>query len=240
MGLKDKFNSGVKSVVRKRMLFEFLSIFLAVISAYGLKNWYDYRRDANSEEKILIEIEKGLSKDLFDIKLNMMGHQLGLQSCKVFNKILQDDYTRKDSIEEFYSNLTRDFINVQNVAGYTTLKSKGLELVENDELRHEIISLYEYDYNTLRKFEEEYEEMQFHNSYFATINTILAPYMEFSSAGRLVDIQSPVEISETDRNILRSIILKIYSNRLFVLQFYKQLKFKLKHLQNSIRQELNG
>lgn len=40
--------------------FKFLSIFIAVISAFALNNWNENKRDAHSEHKILIEISNGL------------------------------------------------------------------------------------------------------------------------------------------------------------------------------------
>ncbi|WP_417612232.1 hypothetical protein [Owenweeksia hongkongensis] len=43
--------------------FEFLSIFIAVVSAFALNNWNENRRDAHSENKILMEIYNGLEKD---------------------------------------------------------------------------------------------------------------------------------------------------------------------------------
>lgn len=228
----------LKLAKRRRYFYEFLFVFIAVISAFGLKNWDDYRRDSNTEKKILLEIDNGLNKDVLDLRLNEKGHQIGLRACKVWNKILTKGTYKGDSIQEHFLNLTRDFVNVQNVAGYHTLKSKGLELVRNDKLRQEIISLYEYDYNTLRKLEEEYGEMQFQRSYFNVINQILAPQFIFSSGGTITGIKEPFVISESDKNRLRSIILKIYSNRLFVLQMYQQLKFKLRHLQGKIEDEL--
>ena len=39
--------------------FEFLSIFIAVISAFALNNWNDNRRDRLAENKILTEIYNG-------------------------------------------------------------------------------------------------------------------------------------------------------------------------------------
>ena len=52
-----------------------------------------------------------------------------------------------------------DYISIQNISGYETLKSNGLELIRDDSLRFEIITLYEYDYSILKKFEEEYENI---------------------------------------------------------------------------------
>lgn len=230
----------LKSLDKKKLFFEFLSIFIAVISAFALNNWNDYRKDRIAEKKILDEINNGLSADLMDIKLNVKGHETCLRACKIWNKIIQGEPYGGDSLEDHFGNLTRDFINVQNIAGYTALKSRGLELVKNDKLRQEIISLYEYDYNTLRKFEEEYQEMQYHKSHFNTLNDIIAPNFIFNSGGRIIQIKKPLIISEKDRAIIRSIILRIYKNRIFVLQYYKQLEYKLKHLQNSIDFELNG
>ncbi len=37
----------------KKYTFEFLSIFIAVISAFGLNNWNDHRRDRVAELKIM-------------------------------------------------------------------------------------------------------------------------------------------------------------------------------------------
>ena len=42
----------------KKHGFEFLSIFIAVISAFALNNWNDNRNADKSESKILIEIAK--------------------------------------------------------------------------------------------------------------------------------------------------------------------------------------
>src|SRR5690606_37306824 len=130
---------------------EFLSVFVAVISAFALNNWNDNRRNANSENKILTEISNGLHKDLADIDTNIKGHEWGITSCNYFRNIFTGKEVDHDSLMIYYQTLTRDFINLQNRAGYETLKSKGLELIKNDSLRRDIISLYEYDYTILRK-----------------------------------------------------------------------------------------
>ena len=238
MAKRDILKVNTKSLNKKRLLFEFLSIFIAVLSAFALNNWNDYRRDTHAEKKILQEINSGLAKDMLDLKLNVKGHGICMNACKIWNRIMQGEQYVGDSIEDHYGNLTRDFIIAQNSAGYTTLKSNGLELVKNDRLRKEVISLYEYEYNTMKKFEEAYEEMQYHKSYFKTINDIIAPNLIFNNSGRIVGINHPLNISQNESAIIRSIIIRIYKNRVFILHYYKQLEFKIKHLQNSIEFEL--
>ena len=132
-----------KSKSWKKYGFEFLSIFVAVISAFALNNWNTNRNNALAESKILDEIYQGLEKDYKDIEGNIFGHKKGLHAIKYFNKIISGENMVQDSLKYYYFSLTRDFICVQNTSGFETLKSRGLELIQNDSLRAKIISIYE-------------------------------------------------------------------------------------------------
>lgn len=222
----------------KKQGFEFLSIFIAVVSAFALNNWNDNRRDAHSENKILTEISNGLEKDLGDIKLNIGGHKTGISACNYFRKAFMGENIETDSLMYHYFNLTRDFLSIQNIAGYETLKSKGLELINNDSLRLKIISIYEYDYNTLRKLEEEYSEMQFQESYFKEINEELAPNFKIDSNGNIIGIDFPIKLQENKRNKLLLYLWKIESNRTFILQYYSDIENKIKKLRAHINNEI--
>ena len=220
----------------KKYSFEFLSIFIAVVAAFALNNWNDNRRDKNSESKILIEISNGLEKDLEDIRLNISGHKAGISACNYFRKIVTGNTTEPDSLMYNYFNLTRDFLSIQNVAGYETLKSKGLELIKNDSLRLKIISLYEYDFNTLRKLEEEYYELQFQENYFKEINQELAPNFVFDDNGNISGFDLPIKISENKKKELLLYLWKIQTNRVFILQLYSGIENKI----NEVRKNINN
>ncbi len=222
----------------KKHGFEFLSIFIAVVSAFALNNWNENRRDARSENKILTEISNGLQKDLDDIKLNIGGHKIGIYACNYFRKAFVGKNIETDSLIYYYSKLTRDFVSIQNSAGYETLKSKGLELINNDSLRLKIISLYEYDYSTLQKLEEEYFEMQFEENYFKEINEELAPNFKIDSIGNISGIDLPLKIQENKRNKLLLYLWKIQSNRLFILQYYSEIEKKINEVRENINSEI--
>lgn len=221
-----------------KFVIEFISVFFAVVFAFSLNNWNDNRKDRNAERKILKEISNGLAKDLDDMKLNELGHQEGIRSCKYWRKVVTNDEFSQDSVQTYYLSLTRDFIIIQNKAGYETLKSKGLELIQNDSLRLEIISLYEYDYESLRKLEESYVEMQYQNNYYKELNRIIAPYFVFDEKGNISSLKLPLELNEMDKNTFLSYLLKIEFNRNFTLKYYSEVKKKTKKLMQNIENEL--
>jgi hypothetical protein len=222
----------------KKYSFEFLSIFIALISAFALNNWNDNRKDNIAESKILLEILNGLENDKVDIGLNIEGHQMGIKSCEFWRKIFNNKRTNLDTLQQHYFVLTRDFISIQNVSGYETLKSRGFELIKNDSLRTRIISLYEIDYQTLRKLEEEYNELQFQKNYFKEINKMISPYFTFDSKGNISEMEFPINLSETERKTLLSYLWKIQTNRKFILQSYNQTKDNITELATKIEIEL--
>ncbi len=229
----------MKKVNWQEYAFEFLSIFIAVISAFALENWNDNRRDSRAETKILTEISNGLKRDITDAQLNVIGHKAGMTACRFWRNVLNNRSVNTDSTQYHYLNLTRSFISIQNVSGYETLKSKGLELVQNDSLRFEIISLYEYDFSVLQKLEEEYAEMQFHQNYFMEFNQLVAPNFIFNEKGMISSINIPLNLSAAEKNTLLSYLWKIEVNRQFILFYYADIESKIQKLIKNIEGETN-
>ena len=219
-----------------RFGFEFLSIFIAVIAAFALDNWNENRKERLAESKILIEISNGLDKDLEDININMFGHEEGIKATQFFKEVISGKAVTSDSVLQHYFSLTRDFVSIQNTSGYETLKSRGLELIDNDSLRTKIISLYEYDYTTLKKLEEEYYELQFQENYFEAINRAVAPHFIMDDNMNIAGLRTPIQLPEDEKKTLLSYLWKIGVNRNFILQYYKGVKAKIKAIQKEINE----
>lgn len=228
----------MKRINWKKYGFEFFSIFVAVISAFALNNWNENRRDNETAQKILAEISNGLEKDIEDVRINKGGHEDGISACKFWRNLIEGEEVDLNAVTRHYFNLTRDYISIQNISGYETLKSRGLEMIRNDSLRFDIITLYEYDYSTLRKFEEEYHEMQYQENYFEAINRRIAPALQFDEKGNPVGIDLPLELSNEEKNILLSYLWKIQFNRIFLLRFYADVEEKIIKLREEIDREL--
>lgn len=222
-----------------KYIFEFLSIFVAVVSAFALNNWNENRRNHNAEINILKEISNGLTKDVEDIRVNILGHKSGIESCDYWEKLVSGEEVDRDSLVQIhYFNVFRDFVTIQNTSGYESLKSKGLELIEDDSLRYHIISLYEYEYKVIEKFEEQYSEAQFHDSYFANFNDIVAPHLEFDAPNSITGIDT-IPFTQLEQKKVLSYMWKVRMNRLFILSAYSGLETKIGRIQKQIAEEID-
>lgn len=219
--------------------FEFLSIFVAVIAAFALNNWNENRKSTLAENKILTEIHHGLIKDLKDIELNILGHKAGIEAVSYFRDLTANNPVSEQEFVRHYFCLMRDFISVQNVSGYETLKSRGLELIQDDNLRSKIIATYEYDYSTLKKLEEDYSELQFQENYFEDLNRLFSPNFKFNENNQLIGINAPITLSENDKKLILSYLWKIEVNRNFILSYNIEVKKKIEELKTEIKKEIN-
>ena len=105
-----------------KYFFEFLSIFIAVVSAFALANWNDNRNSRDSEQKILVEIMNSLQIDFKDFQNNIEGNKLSLIADSVFRGLLNGEEISQGSIALNYTLLFRDYIPIVNKSAYESLK----------------------------------------------------------------------------------------------------------------------
>jgi hypothetical protein len=228
----------MKKINWRKFIFEFLSIFIAVISAFGLTNWSNNRNNKNSELKILTEIKNGIGMDKQDFKVNITGHNLSLRANYNFRELLKGESIPQDSVGIFYTSLFRDYTAVINGSGYESLKEAGLKTISNDSLRFQIISLYDYYYGIIQLLDE-INEMQSFENYFAPVNSLLHPYMEFND-GDLVRINSPKDLSSTEKKEILSYLWRLEKNRNYKLDKYKSIIKVMDSVKNNIEIEINS
>ncbi|MGB3616934.1 MAG: hypothetical protein WBA12_02350 [Catalinimonas sp.] len=220
----------------RRYLYEFLTVFAGVTLAFLLDQWNDGRRETRAEEKTLIEIRNGLVADLSDMDLNVMGHRGGLMACGYFRRLANGVTVPGDSVAVMHYLLLRDYVSIQNSAGYEALRSRGLELIRDDSLRVAIINLYDFQYEALQKLEEDYGEMQFYRGHGRQVDELLTPVLLFDTLGRPVDIRQPLALRPAERNALLLTLWRIEGNRRFMMSYYQQTEEEVRALIGRIDQ----
>ena len=134
--------------------------------------------------------------------------------------------------------LLRDFVNIQNSSGYETLQSLGLETIANDSLRRDIINLYAYHYDALRKVEEELEATAFFTLFYDRFNALLAPHLNFTDSGMPISINLPLDLPADARQQLLLDLYHLQLNRRYLTFLYKNAKDQIAQLRQAIATEL--
>ena len=223
----------------KKYLFEFLSIFIAVVSAFTLSTWNENRSNRQSENKILVELKNSIENDIKDFKINIGGNKLSLRADDTFRSLIENKDVSQDSIGLMYTALFRDYIPIINRSAYESFKANNLKTITNDSLRLQIIELYDYHYSVLEALEYEVEEMKSFSNYFAEINTMLNPYMKFDSvSGDLISIQGPINLHPDEKNKMLRYLWRIRKNRQFKLSKYSSLTKVIEKVKGNIENEL--
>ncbi len=222
----------------KKYALEFLSIFIAVISAFALNNWNDTRNNKHSEQKILTEIKNSIKIDIQDFNNNIYGNKMSLKADSIFRALINGKKVSQDSIGIHYTILFRDYIPIINKSAYESLKANNLKIISTDSLRLQIISLYDYYYSIIEKLEYDVPEMKSYKNYFSRINTILYPFMEFNENGELISITNLHELETNEKKEILSYLWRIRNNRKFKLGRYDLIIQVIEKVENNLTKEL--
>lgn len=218
-----------------RFVLEIFSIFLGVTIAFLANHWNEQRKERIIERKTLEEISLELQSDLSDIRNNMNGHNLGIDAVDMFQDYNHGKSVNYDSLSIYFERLYRDYISITNTTAYETLRLRGIEIITNDQLRADIVDLYDFAYEIIQKLEEEYYPAQFHKNYFDDISAHYKDYMAIE--GQRIRFIKPYQGTPDQKMLL--ILREIKQWRLFNLLSYQEAEKKILKLIEDIDTELN-
>ena len=130
----------------KYAIGEIILVVLGILIALQINNWNEEMKNKQLETKILLEIKKGLNKDLSDITYNIEWHESVLRSQDIVVKWLSSNEPHVDSLNVHFSILSAFSVFLSREGPYENLKQVGYSLISNDSLRSQIMNVYEYDY----------------------------------------------------------------------------------------------
>ncbi|MDI1324037.1 MAG: hypothetical protein PSV36_14895 [Algoriphagus sp.] len=157
----------------KRILFTlkekwpeyFLEILVLVIGIYGafeLANYGENRNRKRAELEILKSCKIELIADLKDITINMEDLRKSQLAFDILLEVLENDGRYHDSLSWHFNYTLLPMHFVHSNSSFETLKSKGLDLISNADLRTKLISLYDSQYDLFLQAEtEELAEVQY-------------------------------------------------------------------------------
>ena len=209
---------------------EFFLVFLGILIALQVDNWNHNRQERKLEKVLLSEMRANLEQDLVDIDFNLLVKRNCIQSNQVVMEYLDTDLPWNDSLIRHFGGLIQGTVFANNTSTYESLKSIGIDLVRNDELRQLITFVYSARYKHIDAKEAESLQANFDFLY-----PTLKQHLEFLPRGEAIPLdtltirQDPVFRSDlrTYRHLVGLAITAYEITRQSVVQLIEQLEIEV-------------
>jgi len=133
----------------KYAIGEIVLVVIGILIALSINNWNEENKLRKREINLLSELKSNLFTNAANLENDVFMQNRGVKSIDYIINIGDNNLPYNDSIPSilFFANLAHDIILVSSA--FETLKTSGLELIQQDSLRIEIINLYEFVYPKL-------------------------------------------------------------------------------------------
>lgn len=148
-------------------LGEILLVVIGILLALQVNIWNQNRQKRDLEKSILLEIQKNLEEDLYEIGTDISGYQTVIDADSAIIRHFRSGLPFHDSIGALIHVAQMSPHVMALRSGYTLLESKGIGIVSDDSLRVLITDLYEWSY----PYYDTYAGERFH-----AIEFIIQPY----------------------------------------------------------------
>lgn len=129
-------------------------VVIGILIALQINKLNEKSKLRDLEIKTLTEIKEGFKADTTDLNTNIYALSRTVSSGRIVLEYLNTSMPYNDSLTyHFSASLTLTRL-ISNDGPYEVLKSRGLDLISNDELRKKIVDNYDNNYESLRTWEK--------------------------------------------------------------------------------------
>lgn len=178
---------------------EIVLVVIGIFLALQLNNWNEERKVRDHEAVLLSELRIELNSNRYDIVQTILAIDNSIKSNKVIASRFENHLPYHDSLASHFANLYSYTFFIINNTTYDKLKTTGIDIIQNKELRNLISDLYTFRFIQIERMENLY----MHEHY---VNYIKPIYMkEFTT----FDWPNSLEIKDYESFIRNSDIKQI-------------------------------
>ena len=162
---KIRRNLLVNQKLKRYLLYavgEIILVVIGILIAVQVNNWNRQQKEKDIEIALLQQMEKDLTTCLEDINYNIIVTEKGIKSAEMLLSYMDTNQPYEDSLAaHFASSFTWTRLMINSIA-YETIKSNGIDIISNVDLRNKIVNLFETRLEFLRQLENitlEYVEL---------------------------------------------------------------------------------
>lgn len=208
-----------------KYVIEVVVVIVGILIAYNLEQWSEARNNKKKEIEILKEFKRALAADLAEMQGNIAMHEYSITSSRVILKAIKDNLSYHDSLDACFAYTHAFTVFSGRVGPIEQLKNTNLSIVSNDELRLEIVSMYDEVYPRIRLVElairRDYEQLRdFDRLYFEAYD-VKRVSTNKKIPTPLWGVMAPIDFSELRTRPEYAALLRArISNQLGLLQIH--------------------
>ncbi len=182
---------------RKYLLYaigEIVLVVIGILIALQINNWNENVKESQTERKLLIQLQRDLQKCHADLEGNIRIHDRVNSSANILINYMNSNLPYHDSLANHFASAFLWSRLIIDEGAYETIKSHGLDIISNSQLRDQIVSQLEGRLYFLRELErltidycEELRRDDF-ASYFVTSYADFGPHENGFSWGKSVPL----------------------------------------------------
>ena len=233
---QDLLSGGNIGKYFKYAIGEIVLVVVGILIALQINNWNENRKLKNEEFSLLLEVKSNMEATLNSFKNDsVFNHKTILQYEKIKHYIEEDlPYNRE--LDTAFGMLKSWRSPYPIYTAYTTLKTKGLDVISNASLRNKIVTMNEYEFTRLITDYDKSEWILYQEVVLPFISKHLRIYKENSTT-----LAKPTDFEILkDNDELRNILELLINERKNGLRSYKKVMLDTKDLIESIENELNS
>ncbi len=150
-----------QSKVRSYLLYaagEILLVVIGILIALQVNNWNEERKEHVIEQQILEQLSMDLQGALGDINGNIESLDQSMESTDILIQHMDSRLPYHDSIGVHISYILISPKLIMDQGGYESMKSEGIDIISNMEIKNKVINLFEGKLYFHRAFEERLEK----------------------------------------------------------------------------------
>lgn len=124
-------------------LIEAFVIIASILGAYALDSWNENYKDSEEERILLLDLKSDLEKTKRNFINDTIANWNGIRNMKKIEYFILEDKPYSSELDTCFGDLPAWKSPYITSSAYQALKSKGIEIIKNRELRDVIVNLYD-------------------------------------------------------------------------------------------------
>jgi hypothetical protein len=213
---------------------EIVLVVFGILIALQINNWNENRKLRNDEIILLIEVKSNLELTLNQLKIDSLKNSNHIHQYGKIKHFIKEDLSYSVELDTAFGGLKSWSSPYPIYTAYSTLKTKGLDIISNTSIRNKIVDLYEYKFT---RISNDYDKAEW-TLYESTVLPFYSKYIRIYR-GDSLKLARPNNFEVLKRNDEFINLLELVINeRKNGLGMYKTIMLAIMDLIESIEDEL--